>query len=80
MSNRQLKSILNKPIEKGGKDWSKKLNGALWDYRSAFKTPIGMTTYHFVYGKACDLPVELEHKAYWAIKWMNHDLNAAVVK
>jgi hypothetical protein len=63
-SNRQLKSILNKTIEKGGKDWSKKLDGALWAYRTAFKTPIGMTPYQFVYGKACHLPVELEHKAY----------------
>jgi hypothetical protein len=79
-SNRQLKSILNKTIEKGGKDWSKKLDRALWAYRTAFKTPIGMTPYHFVYGKACHLPVELEHKAYWAIKEMNLDLDAAVVK
>jgi transposase InsO family protein len=79
-SNRQLKSILNKTIEKGGKDWSKKLDRALWAYRTAFKTPIGMTPYQFVYGKACHLPVELEHKAYWAIKEMNLDLDATVVK
>jgi transposase InsO family protein len=79
-SNRQLKSILNKTIEKGSKDWSKKLEGALWAYQTAFKTPIGMTPYQFVYGKACHLPVELEHKAYWTIKEMNLDLDATVVK
>jgi transposase InsO family protein len=79
-SNKQLKSILNKTIEKGGKDWSKKLDRALWVYRTAFKTPIGMTRYHFVYSKAFHLLVELEHKAYWAIEEMNLDLDAAVVK
>jgi hypothetical protein len=79
-SNRQLKSILDKTMEKGGKDWSKKLDGTLWAYRMAFKTLIGMTPYQFVYGKACHLPVELQHKAYWAIKEMNLDLDAAVVK
>jgi transposase InsO family protein len=79
-SNRQLKSILNKTIEKGEKDWSKKLDGALWAYRTAFKTPIGMSPYQFVYGKACHLPVEIEYKAYWAIKEMNLDLDPAVLK
>jgi transposase InsO family protein len=79
-SNRQLKSILNKTIEKGGKDWSKKLDGALWAYQMAFKTPIGVTPHQFVYGNAYHLPVELEHKAYWAIKVMNPDLDAAGIK
>jgi hypothetical protein len=79
-SNRQLKSILNKTIEEGGKDWSKKLDRALWAYRTTFKTPIGMTPYQFVYGKACDLPVELEHKAYWEIIEMNLNLDATLVK
>jgi transposase InsO family protein len=79
-SNRQFKSILNKTIEKGGREWSKKLDRALWAYRTAFKTPIGMTPYQFVYGKAYHLLVELEHKAYWAIKEMNLDLDVAMVK
>jgi transposase InsO family protein len=79
-SNRQLKTILTKTVEMGGKDWSKKLDGALWPYRMAHKTPIGMTPYQIVYGKSCHLPLELEHKAYWAIKEMNLDVDAARIK
>jgi transposase InsO family protein len=79
-SNRQLKNILNKTVENGGKDWSKKWDGALWAYRMAHKTPIGMTPYQFVSGKSCHLSLELEHKAYWAIKEMNLDVDAARIK
>jgi hypothetical protein len=78
--NKQLKSILNKTVEKEGKDWSKKLDEALWAYRTAHKTPIGMTPYQFVYGKSCHLPLELEHKAYgrsrrWILMWMPRESN-----
>nr|GFA48960.1 reverse transcriptase domain-containing protein [Tanacetum cinerariifolium] len=43
----------------------------------AYKTPIGCTPYKLVYRKACHLPIELEHKAYWALKHANFDLSVA---
>nr|GEW18066.1 reverse transcriptase domain-containing protein [Tanacetum cinerariifolium] len=48
--------------------WPDKLDNTLWAFRTTFKTPIEWTPYKLVYGKACHLPIELEHKAYWALK------------
>ncbi|GJS45726.1 reverse transcriptase domain-containing protein [Tanacetum coccineum] len=77
VSNRGLKRILERTVGENRASWSDKLDDALWAFRTAFKTLIGCTPYQLVYGKSCHLPVELEHKAYWALKHVNFDIKTA---
>nr|GEZ34094.1 reverse transcriptase domain-containing protein [Tanacetum cinerariifolium] len=77
VSNHGLKRILERTIGENRASWSEKLDDALWAFRTAYKTPIGCTPYKLVYEKACHLPIELEHKAYWALKQANFDLSIA---
>jgi len=37
----------------------------------AYRTPLGMSPYKVVFGKACHLLMEIEHCAYWAVKVCN---------
>nr|GEV66958.1 reverse transcriptase domain-containing protein [Tanacetum cinerariifolium] len=74
VTNHGLKRILERTVGENRASWSDKLKDALWAFRTAFKTSIGCTPYRLVYGKACHLPLELEHKAYWALKHANFNL------
>nr|GFB57507.1 reverse transcriptase domain-containing protein [Tanacetum cinerariifolium] len=77
VTNCGLKRILERMVGENHASWSDKLEDALWAFRTAFKTSIGCTPYRLVYGKACHLPLELEHKAYWVLKHANFDLKTA---
>ena len=69
-----------KVVNSNIKDWSIRLLDSLCAYITAFKIILGMFPYQLVYGKACHLPMEIEYKAWWAIKKLKMDLERADVK
>ncbi|GKB37771.1 reverse transcriptase domain-containing protein, partial [Tanacetum coccineum] len=76
-TNKAIKRILKRSVGCNPKDWSERFNDALWAFRTAYKTPTWCTPFRLVYKKACHLPVEIEHKAHWALKQCNIDLTLA---
>ena len=66
-----------KTVNTSRKDWSLKLDDALWANSTAYKSAIRMSPYMIVFGKSCHLPLELKHKAMWAIKKLNFDCHNA---
>ena len=80
LTNKEIKTILMKVVNSNRKDWYLKLLDSLWAYRTTFETILGMSPYRLVYGKACHLLVEIQYKAWWAIKKLNLDLGRAGLK
>nr|GEZ57467.1 hypothetical protein [Tanacetum cinerariifolium] len=76
-TNRTIKRILERTVNENRKEWVDKLDDELWAFRTAYKAPIGSTPFRIVYGKAYHLLLEMEHKACWALKKINLDLEAA---
>nr|GEX79147.1 hypothetical protein [Tanacetum cinerariifolium] len=76
---RSTKALQEKVLKLHGiRKLSRKLDDALWAFRTAYKTPTGTTPYKLIYGKkTATYHLKLNHRAYWALKNCNPDLIAA---
>jgi len=80
VSNIEVKRIMEKTVASSRRDWSIKLDEALWVYRKTFKTLTALSPFQLIYGKVCHLPMEMEHRAFWTLKWLNFNAKASAKK
>nr|XP_012461487.1 unnamed protein product [Gossypium raimondii] len=74
LANREIKGILKKVVQPNRRGWFRRLDDAIWAYWTTLKTPLWMTPYWLVFGKAYHLLLELEHRAHWDLIELNLDL------
>ena len=74
-TNKVFENIVIKTVKMHRKDWSEKLNEALWDYRITWKNTIGFSLYQLVYGKEVLLPIEFQIHTYRITTELGLDLS-----
>lgn len=66
--NCSINRIIEKVTNHYRKGKFKYLDDALWVCRFAFEIPLGISPYRLINGKACHLPIDLQHKIFWDVK------------
>ena len=77
ISNKTLCTVLTKIVKASPTDWELKLHSALWAYRVAYKTSIGMTPFYMVFGLDAILPMEFLLPTLivaQSLNWTGHEL------